>query len=223
VDRSKWTEVDRLVEELLLPDDPVLAASVDDAEAAGLPSIHVSPAQGAFLFVLARATGARRVLEIGTLGGFSTIWLARALPPDGRLVTLELVPAHADVARSNLERAGVADLVEIHVGPALETLPAHRDEAPFDLVFIDADKPAYPEYLEWAIELSRPGTLIVADNVVRGGAVLDGSSDEANVAGARRFLERLGADPRVEATVLQTVGRKGYDGFALAVVTGPVR
>lgn len=219
MDRSTWTEVDGLVEELLLPDDAVLEAALEDAEAAGLPSIQVSAAQGAFLFVLARATGARRVLEIGTLGGFSTIWLARALPPDGHLITLELVPAHAEVARSNLERAGVADLVEIRVGPALDTLPTLRDEAPFDLVFIDADKPAYPKYLEWAIELSRPGTLIVTDNVVRGGAVLDGSSDEANVAGTRRFLERLGADLRVAATVLQTVGRKGYDGFALGVVT----
>lgn len=220
---STWTEVDRLVEELLVPDDPILTAALEHARDAGLPSIEVAPPQGAFLSVLARATGARRVLEIGTLGGYSTIWLARALPPEGRLVTLELVPAHAEVAGANLERAGLADRVEILVGPALETLPTLEREAPFDLVFIDADKPSYPDYLEWSITLSRPGTLIVADNVVRSGAVLDESAEDPIVAGTRRFLELLGEDPRVAAAVLQTVGSKGYDGFALAVVVEAAR
>ena len=216
-----WTEMDRLAEELLGLDDPALGAALEASADAGLPSIQVSAAQGRFLHVVARALGARRILEIGTLGGYSTIWLARALPADGRLITLELDSSHAEVAQSNLERAGIADRVDVRIGPALDTLPTLTGEAPFDLVFIDADKPAYPDYLEWAIRLARPGTLIVADNVVRGGAVLDELVKDPIVTGTRRFLERLGGDPRIDATVVQTVGRKGYDGFAFAVVESP--
>ncbi|HSJ51065.1 MAG TPA: O-methyltransferase [Actinomycetota bacterium] len=213
--------MDRLAEELLGLDDPALGAALEASADAGLPSIQVSAAQGRFLHVVARALGARRILEIGTLGGYSTIWLARALPADGRLITLELDSSHAEVAQSNLERAGIADRVDVRIGPALDTLPTLTGEAPFDLVFIDADKPAYPDYLEWAIRLARPGTLIVADNVVRGGAVLDELVKDPIVTGTRRFLERLGGDPRIDATVVQTVGRKGYDGFAFAVVESP--
>jgi predicted O-methyltransferase YrrM len=203
-----WTAVDRYIEDLLL--DPVPAAGD------GLPAHEVSPPQGALLELLARAAGARRILELGTLGGYSTIWLARALPPGGRVTTLELDPGYAAAARENLARAGVAELADVVVGPALETLP--RLDGPFDLVFIDADKRSNPEYLRWAIELSRPGTLIVADNVVRGGAVADPGDPDPSVRGVRAFFEALAAEPRVRATAIQTVGAKGHDGFALAVV-----
>ena len=208
--------VDKYVEELFSLNDPALEAALEASRAAGLPDISVSPAQGRWLQVLARGNGARRILEIGTLGGFSAICLARALPPDGRLITLEVDPSYAAVARANIARAGLADLASVVVGPALETLPTLT--GPFDFIFIDADKPSYTAYLSWALRLSRPGTLIVADNVVRQGAIIDAGSDDPRVQGMRRFLQALAEEPRVTATVLQTVGSKSYDGFALAVV-----
>jgi predicted O-methyltransferase YrrM len=188
-------------------------------DAAGLPPIAISPNTGRFLQVLVAARGARRILEIGTLGGYSTLWLAKALPPDGHLITLEHDPRHAEVARANLDAGGVGELVEIRVGRALDSLAALKDEGadPFDLVFIDADKESYPQYLDFSLRLTRSGSLIVADNVVRGGAILDADSD-SRARGTRRFLEVLASDERVEATVLQTVGEKGYDGLAIARV-----
>ena len=219
--QKTWIEVDRYFGELLTPSDAVLTAALKENKAAGLPPIDVSPLQGKFLGFLVRVSGARRVLEIGTLGGYSTIWLARALPEGGCVVTLELDPHHAEVARKNLGRAGVLDRAEVIVGPALETLPTlvSREE-PFGLIFIDADKESYPEYLGWAMKLSRPGTVIVADNVVREGRVADADCDDPRVKGVRRFAERMAAEPRLSSTVLQTVGAKGYDGFALSVVLG---
>jgi predicted O-methyltransferase YrrM len=214
-----WTEVDRYFEDLLAPSDDALNAALKENKAGGLPSIDVSPLQGKFLEFLVRATGARRVLEIGALGGYSTIWMARALPAGGRVVTLELEPHHAEVARRNLERAGVLDRVEVIIGSALETLPALVSHGElFDLIFIDADKESYPEYLGWALKLSRAGTVIVADNVVREGQVADADCDDPRVQGVQRFAERLAAEPRLSSTVLQTVGTKGYDGFSLSVV-----
>lgn len=220
MNHEQWTEVDHYIESLFAPPDPALDAAVNASVAAGLPSIQVSPAQGKLLHLLARARGARRILEIGTLGGYSTIWLARALPSDGSLITLEIDSRHAEVARANIARAGLAGKVELRLGPALETLPSLVTEkkGPFDLIFIDADKTGYPDYLGWSLRLARPGTLIIADNVVRKGEVADHSSSDANVQGIRRFNELLAAEPRVSATVIQTVGCKGYDGLALAVV-----
>ena len=216
-----WTKVDRYFEELLTPEDDGLRAALKENKAAGLPQIDVSPLQGKFLEFLVRVSGARRVLEIGALGGYSTIWMARALPEGGRVVTLELEAHHAEVARRNLEGAGVLDRVEVIVGPALETLPVLAGQSEiFDLIFIDADKESYPEYLGWAMKLSRPGTVIVADNVVREGRVADADCDDPRVKGVRRFAERMAAEPRLSSTVLQTVGAKGYDGFALSVVLG---
>ncbi|CAA9550072.1 MAG: O-methyltransferase [uncultured Thermomicrobiales bacterium] len=222
MDADRWAAVDRYFAEALIPPDPVLDAALADSDAAGLPPINVAPTQGRLLHLLARMVGARRILEVGTLGGYSAIWLGRALPEDGRLVTLEADPAHAAVARANLARAGLADRVEVRVGPALETLPrlAAEGQGPFDLVFIDADKPNNPGYVHWALELSRPGTAIVVDNVVRGGAVADPASRDAGVLGVRRLMELIAAEPRVVATALQTVGAKGYDGFAVALVVG---
>jgi predicted O-methyltransferase YrrM len=214
---DKWPAVDEYLEQLFSLNDPALEAALEDSRAAGLPEISVSRAQGRLLQVLARAAGARRILEIGTLGGYSAICLARALPPGGRLITLELEPSHAAVARANIARAGLAAAASVIVGPALDTLSTLT--GPFDFIFIDADKPSYPEYLSWALRLSRPTTLIVADNVVRDGAIIDAASDDPRVQGMRRFLEALAGEPRVSATVLQTVGSKGYDGFAVAVVT----
>jgi predicted O-methyltransferase YrrM len=214
---DQWAAVDEHFSGLV-PPDPVLDQAIEDSVAAGLPQIQVSALQGKLLFVLARAVGARSILEIGTLGGYSTIWLGRALPSDGRLITLEVDPRHAEVATSNIARAGLAGVVELRLGRAVDTLPELRDEAPFDLVFIDADKEGYVDYLEWSIELSRPGTVIVADNVVRQGRVLDAETDDPVTVGTRRFNERLAAEPRVTATAIQTVGTKGYDGFAIAVV-----
>jgi len=221
MNQEQWSRVDRYFVDLLVRPDPMFEAALKASDAAGLPQIQVAPNQGKFLMLLAQAQGARRILEIGTLGGYSTIWLARALPSDGRLVTLEAVPTHATVARSNIERAGFAKVVEVRLGRALETLPQLAAEGlgAFDFIFLDADKRAYPEYLEWCIKLSRPGTMIVADNVVRAGAVVDSASRDADVRGVRLFLERLSTDPRVSATAIQTVGSKGYDGIALAVVT----
>jgi len=218
--QAVWTAVDRYLIDLFQLSDPALEAALRDSAAAGLPSIAVSPPQGRLLLLLARAMRAKNILELGTLGGYSSIWLARALPPGGRLVTLEVDPKHAGVARSNIARAGLAEVVEVRLGPALETLPRLVTEGtgPFDLIFIDADKPGYTDYLTWALKLSQPGTLLIADNVVRDGAVIDPETRDANVQGIRRFNQALAAEPRVSATVLQMVGTKGYDGFAIALV-----
>jgi predicted O-methyltransferase YrrM len=197
-----------------------LEAALEASAAAGLPSINVSPVQGKFLHLLVLATGARRILEIGTLGGYSTLWLARALPVGGRLVSLELQPRHAEVARANLDRAGVSERVEIRVGPAAESLAQLQAEGagPFDLIFIDADKPSNPAYLGWALKLARRGTLIVVDNVVRKGKIVDPASADPDVQGTRALFELLAEEPRLSSTAIQTVGSKGYDGFAMAVV-----
>ena len=220
---KRWEAVDRYFEERLALADEGLAHALRASDAAGLPAISVSPPQGAMLALFARMVGARRILEVGTLGGYSAIWLARALAPGGRLVTLELEPRHAEVARANLARAGLADRVEVLVGPAaasLERLHAAGGE-PFDLAFIDADKASNATYVEWALRMSRPGSLIVVDNVVRRGAVIDARSHDANVLGVRRALDLLGSHPLLDATAIQTVGLKGYDGFAMALVRPP--
>jgi predicted O-methyltransferase YrrM len=218
-----WTEVDRYLGDLLASDDPALEAALAASAAAGLPAINVSPVQGKLLHLLARAIGARNVLEIGTLGGYSTIWLARALPDGGRLISLEADARHAEVARANIARAGLQAVVEVRLGMALDTLPelAAEGREPFDFVFIDADKPNNAAYFDWALTLSRPGSIIVVDNVVRDGDVIDADSDSSTVQGVRRLLERIAAEPRVSATAIQTVGAKGYDGFAIALVTSP--
>jgi len=203
-----------------VPADAALDGALAASEAAGLPAINVAPTHGKLLMMLAMLRGARRILEIGTLGGYSTIWLARALPADGRLVTLEYEPRHADVARANLTAAGLIDKVDIRVGAARDTLKAMDDEGtePFDMVFIDADKPSNPHYIAGALRFSKPGTLIIVDNVIRDGAIVDGLNDDPRVYGARSVFEIFGAEPRVVATALQTVGIKGYDGFAVALV-----
>ena len=218
--QDQWTAVDSYYAGLLLGSDPALDAALRDSAAAGLPSIQVAPNQGKFLHLLARMQNAKKILEIGTLGGYSTIWLARALPADGHLITLELEARHAEVARRNFARAGVADKIELLLGRALESLPRLVEEhrGPFDLIFIDADKPSTAEYFQWAMKLSRPGTVIVVDNVVRKGAITDAKSTDINVQGIRRFAEALATDRRVSATAMQTVGSKGYDGFVLARV-----
>ncbi len=221
-----WSAVDSYIAGQLIGSDPALEQALGDSSAAGLPGIAVTPAQGKLLELLARIHGARRILELGTLGGYSTIWLARALPAGGRLVTLEAEPRYAEVARVNIARAGFGDVVEIRVGPALDTLPglAAEGAGPFDLIFIDADKGNYPGYFEWSLKLSRPGTVIVGDNVVRDGAILDPhaedplTGDTDLIHGVRRFYELLASEPRVSATAIQTVGDKGYDGFVLALV-----
>jgi len=219
-----WTSVDEYLGSLFLPSDPALDAAVAASHAAGLPTIAVSPTQGKLLYLLALARQAKSILEIGTLGGYSTIWLARALPPEGRLVTLEIDATHAEVARANIARAGLGAQVDVRLGPAIETLPRLASEGvgPFDLVFIDADKPGYPHYWPWALRLSRRGTLIIADNVVRDGAVADAGSADANVQGVRRYLDCVAAEPGVTGTVIQTVGVKGYDGLSFAVVTADI-
>jgi len=215
--QEQWTRVDEYISELLLPRDAVLEAALEAGNAAGMPAINVAPNQGKFLSLLAQMQGATRILEIGTLAGYSTIWLARALPSSGKLVTLELDPKHAQVARSNIERAGLTSLVELRVGKALDSLAALVNEAvpAFDFVFIDADKPSIPDYFQWSLKLTRPGSVIVVDNVVRKGAVVDAESTDANVQGVRRFNEIVAKTPSVSATTVQTVGSKGYDGFAL--------
>jgi predicted O-methyltransferase YrrM len=223
-----WTAVDGYISEHLLTPDPALEAALVASEAAGLPPIAITPNQGKLLEMLARIQGAHSILEMGTLGGYSTIWLARALPEGGRLITLERNAGYAEVAGTNIANAGVGGVVQVRVGPALETLPRLYDEGagPFDMIFIDADKQNYPGYLEWSLRLSRVGTLIIGDNVVRAGAILDPKADDPSfedggiAGGVRRFYELLAAEPRVSATAIQTVGAKGHDGFALALVTG---
>jgi predicted O-methyltransferase YrrM len=222
--QSRWSEVDAYVEQMLIGEDTALEAALQASEDAGLPPIALTPAQGKLLHLLARIHGARAILELGTLGGYSTIWLARALPADGRLITLELNADYARVAAANIERAGLSDLIKINVGPALDGLRVLIDErgGPFDLVFIDADKQRTPEYFELALELTRPGSVIVTDNVVRDGRLVDPDNADPGVQGMRRFHELLARDRsgagRVSATTIQTVGAKGYDGFTLALV-----
>jgi predicted O-methyltransferase YrrM len=218
-----WTSVDRYITDTLIPADPVLEAALTASTDAGLPPIAVAPNQGKWLMILAQAIGARSILEMGSLGGYSTIWLARALPPDGKLVTLEADPKHVEVARKNIARAGLSDKVEVRLGKALETLPeiALEGHAPFDFIFIDADKGNYPGYLEWAVKLSHPGTMIIGDNVVRDGAVIDPANSDPSVQGVRRMNEIIAADSRLTATAIQTVGSKGYDGFMIAIVKNP--
>jgi predicted O-methyltransferase YrrM len=215
-----WKEVDRYITDQLIPADPVLDGAQAANAVAGLPSIDVAPNQGKMLHLLALISRARRILEIGTLGGYSTIWLARALPEDGRLITLEADAKHAEVARKNITSAGLDDLVTLRLGAALDTLPRLEEEGEgaFDLIFIDADKQNLSNYLAWALKLSRKGTLILLDNVIRDGEVIDGSSSNPQVQGARALFAALKAEPRLQATALQTVGSKGYDGFAMAVV-----
>jgi predicted O-methyltransferase YrrM len=218
---SLWTAVDRYFGDLFAPRDAELDAAIKANREAHLPAIDVSPLQGKFLHVLVQMTQAKRVLEIGLLGGYSTIWMARALPRGGRIVSLEFEPRHAEIARANLRRAGLLRGVEIRVGPALASLPILKAEGagPFDLIFIDADKENNPQYLEWALKLSRRGTVIVVDNVARHGAVIDAKSKAGDVRGTRRCLKMMAAHPRLSAVALQTVGVKGLDGFAMAVVT----
>ncbi|MBW2292641.1 MAG: O-methyltransferase [Deltaproteobacteria bacterium] len=218
-----WREVDRYLCESLVPSDPVLDAVLEASERAGLPAHNVAPNQGKLLMLLAQLQRARRILEIGTLGGYSTIWLARALPNDGQLDTLEVDPGHAAVARQNIARASLEERVQLHEGPALETLARFaeaRNEA-YDLIFIDADKPSNPDYLRWSLELTRPGSLIVVDNVIRDGEITNTSSDDPRVQGVRRMIKMISREPRLSATAIQTVGSKGYDGFALLRVVAP--
>jgi predicted O-methyltransferase YrrM len=219
-DNPIWTEVDNYLTETLIPADPILEATLAANAASGLPSIDVSPTQGKWLHLLAKIQGATRILEIGTLGGYSTIWLTRALPPEGRLITMEFEPKHAAVAQQNIARAGLSHLVEIRIGAAADSLAKlHTEDAtPFDLIFIDADKPNNPNYLAFALKLSRPGTLILCDNVIRDGDVANPTSTDPNTHGARQLLQAIAANPRLSATALQTVGSKGWDGFAMALV-----
>ena len=216
-DKPTPKDVDTFLDSTVLGDDPALTAALQASDAAGLPSIAVSAQQGKFLSVLTAAVQARRVLEIGTLGGFSTIWLARGAGPEGRVVTLEYEPKHAEVARANVERAGLGDRVEILVGAALDTLPTLSGGA-YDLIFIDADKENYPAYLDWAVRLARPGSVIVADNVIRDGEILDPDSGDDRVRATRKTLQLMGEHPRLDAAVIQTVGAKHWDGFAFATV-----
>jgi predicted O-methyltransferase YrrM len=219
--KQQWNAVDRYLCDLFAPPDPALEATLRDSDAAGLPAIQVSAAQGKLLMLLARAIGARNILEIGTLGGYSTIWLGRGVPASGgKVISLEAVAKHAQIARANIARAGLSGVVEVRLGQAVDSLAQLSAErrGPFDLIFIDADKPSYPQYLDWSLRLSRPGTLIIADNVVRKGAIIEAESADPDVQGMRRFNELLAAERRVSATAIQTVGSKGHDGFALAVV-----
>jgi predicted O-methyltransferase YrrM len=215
----RWNNVEDWIRERVIPDDDALTEAVARADAGGLPSIQVDPTMGKFLNLLARLTGAQRILEIGTLAGYSTIWLARALPADGRLITLEYDPQHAKVAEENIAAAGLGELVDLRVGAALDELPriAEAGEGPFDLVFIDADKSNQDKYLAWALDLTRVGSVIVGDNIIRGGRTLELPADEGS-QGMQRFMDVMAADPRIDATVLQTVGSKGWDGFALGLV-----
>jgi predicted O-methyltransferase YrrM len=221
--QDQWSQIDAYLVSSLLPADAVLGETLRANAKAGLPAIDVSPNQGRLLQLIAQIQGARSILEIGTLGGYSTIWLARALPPGGRLITLESNPKHAEVARDNLARAGFADVVEVRVGAALDSLPRLAEEGrpPFDFVFIDADKANNPSYFAWAVRLTRPGSVIIVDNVVRSGGVLDAKSQDAAIQGTRRLFEAAAAEGRVQATAIQTVGSKGHDGFLMARVVGP--
>jgi predicted O-methyltransferase YrrM len=214
--QEQWTQVDRYITDHMVAPDAALEAALEASAKAGLPAINVAPNQGKLLMLLARMHGAKRILEVGTLGGYSTLWLARALPPEGRIITLEAVPKHAEVARENIARAGLSGVVEVRLGNAVDTLAQLEKEgqAPFDLTFIDADKVRTAEYFAWALKLSRQGSVILTDNVVHA------DSTDANIQGMRRFYEAVAAEPRVSATAVQTVGSKGYDGFALALVTG---
>jgi predicted O-methyltransferase YrrM len=220
---ERWAAVDNYFGALMIGEDPVLDAALAASDAAGLPPIAVSPTLGKLLHLLARATGARRILEVGTLGGYSTIWLGRALPAGGRLISLEAVDKHAEVARSNVAAAGLSEVVDIRIGPALESLPklAAEQGDPFDLIFIDADKENNSAYFDWAVRLARPGSMIIVDNVVRDGKVLDANHPDSRVQGSRQFAELVGAQNRASATTLQMVGVKGWDGFTLAVVNDP--
>jgi predicted O-methyltransferase YrrM len=214
-----WTEIDGYLEASLVPGDDALDAALEAAEAAGLPPIHVAPNQGKLLMLLARAMGAKRILEIGTLAGYSTIWLARGLAPGGRLVTLDANPKCVEVARANIARAGLTEMVEFRLGKAADTLPGLAAEPPFDLIFIDADKEGTPGYFQWSVKLAREGALIIVDNVVREGAILDTAGEDTSVQGMRRFFELAATDPRVTGTAVQTVGAKGHDGLAVLLVT----
>jgi predicted O-methyltransferase YrrM len=220
MDTERWSAVDRYLAETLLPADASLAAALAASDAAGLPQIQVTATQGRLLELLARTLGARTILEIGTLGGYSTIWMARGLAPGGRVVTLEVDPKHASVARANFARAGVDSLIELREGAALDLLPELETEraGPFDLIFVDADKPSLPDYFIWSLRLSHPGTLILVDNVVREGEVVNAGSEDASVQGVRRMNELIAAEPRVSATTIQTVGAKGYDGICFILV-----
>jgi predicted O-methyltransferase YrrM len=211
-----WTTVDNYFSDLLVGTDEALDAAREASAAAGLPEIAVSVPQGKLLHLLARLNGSRRVLEVGTLGGYSTIWLARAVPADGEVISLEIDPRHAEVARANIARAGLSDRVDVRLGRALDVLP--ELEGPFDFVFLDADKQSNPDYLRWALRLSRPGTVIVVDNIVRGGAVADPGDDAPATAGSRAVVELVAGEPRLDGTAIQTVGTKGYDGFVIALV-----
>lgn len=217
---EKWGAVDAYFESLFTPNDEILEAALEATVAANMPMINVSPTQGKLLYLLARINGAKRILEVGTLAGYSTIWLARALPEDGQLITLEVDPKHAEVANANIERAGFQDIVDVRVGAAIETLPklVESGEAPFDLVFIDADKVSTPDYLAWALKLTKAGSLIIIDNVVRHGEVSNADTIDPNVQGVRRALEMIAENPRLDATAIQTVGSKGYDGLSIAIV-----
>jgi predicted O-methyltransferase YrrM len=217
---KQWSDVDAYFGNHLLPADKVLAEALEASRAGGLPEINVAPNQGMLLHILAKAVGAKRILEVGTLGGYSSIWMARALPKDGRLVTLEVEPKHAEVARANFRKAGLADVIELRLGRGIDLLPklAAEKGTPFDLVFIDADKPSNADYFDWALKLTRPGSIIVVDNVVRNGAVADQSSRDASVKGVHRLVERIAGEKRVTTTAIQTVGDKGYDGFTISVV-----
>jgi predicted O-methyltransferase YrrM len=220
MNKDQWSDVDAYYDSLFVPHDVPLDAALEDSAKAGLPTIAVSRALGKFLYLQARMLRARRILEIGSLGGYSAIWLARALPSDGHLITLEADPKHAQVARANIARAGFGSLVDLRIGPALDTLPSLAEEKtePFDLTFIDADKKSIPQYFAWALKLSHPGSVIIIDNVVRNGAVLNANSDDPDIQGTRRMADIIAAEPRVSATTIQTVGSKGYDGFTLVLV-----
>ena len=221
MNQETWAAVDRYISDLLVPEDAALTAAIEASAKAGLPAIQVAPNQGKLLALLARSIGARNVLEIGTLGGYSTIWMARALPEGGRVITLEFDANHAEVARSNFARAGLSQTIQLRLGSALDTLPqiAAEGHAPFDFIFIDADKANIPEYFAWSLKLARVGSLIIVDNVVREGAVIDAATTDPSVQGVRRFMDILAKEPRVSATAIQTVGGKSYDGFAIALVT----
>ncbi|HCM9618700.1 TPA: O-methyltransferase [Enterobacter cloacae subsp. cloacae] len=218
--QQQWSAVDNFMISSLIPEDEVLSKVLENNQRAGLPEHDVAANQGQLLALFVRMTQARRVLEIGTLGAYSSIWMARALPPDGKLITLEADSTHARVARQNIQLAGLNQRIELIEGPALTSLENFGGVPPFDLIFIDADKPNNPGYLEWALHYSRPGTVIIGDNVVRDGEVINGQSDDARVQGVRRFIEMMGDNPRLTTTALQTVGVKGWDGFTLAIVNG---